>query len=100
MEWLDEAVKYIQEDKRDHYLTLLSMMPVARSAMDEKGGRAINNYMKDLRNAIFAMTPWERQAGSVRSAYRGKVKSGTVAVVLDDYRLKKDPTFRDANVIK
>ncbi len=99
-EWLDETYRQIQEDRRDQYLMMMSMMPLARTPMDEKSGRWLSNYMRDLRRMLFEMTPWEKQNGSIRSAYRGKVKSGTIAVVLDDPRLKEDPMFKGAKVVK
>jgi hypothetical protein len=98
--WLDEVYRLIMEDRRDNYLMAMSLLPVARTPMEEKGSRWLSNYMRDLRRSLFEMTPWDRVQGSIRSAYRGKVKSGTIAVVLDDPRLKDDPMFKGAKVVK
>lgn len=79
---------------------LLSMLPMARTPMDEKSGRWATNQMRDLRKMLYSLTPWANEGGSVRAAYKGRVKSGTIAVMLDDPRLKKDPLFKDAKVVK
>jgi hypothetical protein len=99
-EWLDETYRQIQEDRRDQYMMLMSMMPLARTPMDEKGGRWQSKYMRDLRKMLMDMTPWDTRGSSIRSAYRGKVKSGTVAVVLDDAAMKNSPIFKGAKVVK
>lgn len=68
--------------------------------MDDKGGRWVNNYMRDMRRMLYEMTPWDSRNGAVRSMYQGKVKSGTIAVVLDDPRMKDDELFKNAKVVK
>ena len=100
IDWLEEAYRKILEDKRDQFLVLMSLLPLARTPMDEKSGRWASNLMRDLRKMLYSLTPWDSELGSVRASYKGKVKSGTISVVLDDPRLKNDPLFRGAKVVK
>lgn len=100
MAWLEETYRLVQQDRRDTFLTMMSLVPIARTPMDKQGGRWLQSYSRDVRKMLFSMTPWDSRGGAVRSSYAGKVKRGTIAVVLDDPRLKDDPTFKGAKTIK
>lgn len=84
-EWLEESVKYIMEDKRNHYISLLQMFPVARSPMDSKSGKAIQKYYKEVAESFDSITPWMKQTKRrlVSKAIRGKqIEPGKLVVDL------------------
>lgn len=100
LEWLDETFKLIQQDKRDYFLMVSQLLPIARTPMDKESGRSSNKYMKDIRKALYGLTPWDAAGGAIRAAYQDKVKSGSVMVVLDEPTQNTIPIFKDAQVIK
>jgi len=84
-EWLEESVKYIMEDKRNHYISLLQMFPVARSPMDSKSGKAIQKYYKEVAESFDSITPWLKQTKRklINKAIRGKnIEPGKLVVDL------------------
>jgi len=100
IEWLIEVWKYIREDKIEHYRVLMSLMPLARTAMDKKGGQAIQKYGKDLERMFEDAIPWRKKASRRRESLRGKVKPGEVVVVLEGTDAADLELYSDAKVVR
>ena len=91
--------RYIQEDKREHYTFLLSMVPIARTPLDKDGGRAMEKYSKSVEKMVESLTPWD--VTEKRSSWRGRVKSGEVVVIADDPDDNlNDPLYKGAKILK
>lgn len=77
----------------------MNLLPVGRTPMDEKSGRSMKSYVKDLGKMLDRLTPW--RSGARRLAnLRGKVKPGEVVVMLDDGDTPNSPVFKDAKISK
>jgi hypothetical protein len=99
--WLDEAFRYIQEDKREAYLIAMAMLPLARTPMDEGSARAVRDLSKNLEAMIDGLVPWLKTTRNVYLAgWRKKVKPGTVVVIADSTDDPNDPLFMGAKVIR
>ncbi len=99
-EWLNEVLRYIQEDKKESFTMLTSIMPLAKTPMDEKGARALADYAKSVQKMLNGLTPWEKDKGLPTLGLRGKVKSGEIVVIPDGTVGPNDPLFKDAKVMK
>lgn len=101
VEWLEDAYKHIQEDRREHYEWMMSLMPLGRTPMSEEGARALKNYARDIQRSLKSLTPWDVE-DSYRKALKEKVGSGNVKVFLDagEHGLVDHPSFKDAEVVK
>lgn len=89
--------KYIQEDKVERYRYLLQVIPLARTPMDGKGGRAMQHYAKQIERNLDKMVPW-RKVSSRLADLRGKVKPGEVVVLLEGDEAADHPLYRGAKV--
>lgn len=83
--WLEQTVRYIVEDKRSNYLAFLQMFPIARTPMDNKSGKAMQKYYKDVAKNFDAMTPWisHVKRNLARTRNGKKLEPGKVVVTLD-----------------
>jgi len=79
---------------------MFSMAPVMRTPLDKRSGDAIGKQAKEVQSAIESLAPWVDTDRVKRSRYRGKVKSGTIAVFMDAGDDPKSEVFRGAAVNK
>ncbi len=96
--WLDETFQYIQEDKKELFVILSALVPLARTPMDESGARWMTQYGKSVEKMLDSLTPWDNQA-RMRDVRR-KVKSGEIVVIPDGSESPTDPLLKDARVLK
>lgn len=101
MRWLEESVKYVIEDKRNQYLALLQMMPIARSTMDSKSGRAMQKYYKDVAKNFENMTPWDtkNKRRVARTKNGKKLEPGKLVVQLDSGDDPNLALFKGATIL-
>ncbi len=74
----------------------MMLTPLARTAMSEEGGRAMDRYAKSVEKMLNSLTPWEQPLSDLRRT----VKSGTVVVIPDESDSPNDPLFKDATILK
>ncbi len=99
-EWLNETLRYIQEDKKESFTILTSIVPLAKTPQDEKSARAMADYAKSVQKMLDNLTPWQKKDGLPTLGLRGKVKSGEIVVIPDGTVSANDPLFKDAKVMK
>lgn len=98
-DWLEDAWKYIQEDKADQYMFWFNLMPLARTPMDKKAGSSMNRYAKSIERYIKKIAPWVKDRGRV-DRLRGRAKPGEMVVVLGAGESADNELFRGLKVIK
>lgn len=79
---------------------LVNIAPLSRTAMDKKGGSALQNYGKKLERHLDLMTPWRKRRGWTRGLAKGKLKSGEVMVVLGNEDSPEDPLYAGARTTR
>lgn len=73
----------ILEDEHDNWQLLISTLPMARTPMDKKSGKAMTKYAKELRrNITIAVAPWieKRRVEKLRK----RLSKPPVSKVYDD----------------
>jgi len=61
-DWAIEAYEFIMEDRNTYWQMMTAVLPVARTPMDKKGGKALQRYTKQLRLALEkSFAPWINQ---------------------------------------
>lgn len=75
-------------------------MPLARTAFDKDGGRALQQYGKKIDRMLDRMTPWRKRRGWARGLTKGKVEPGEIVVMLDEGDSPNDPLFKDAKTTR
>ena len=97
---MQEVYQFIIEDEKRDLTNLMTMMPLARSAMDKDTAKALADYHKTVAKELDKMTPWISKKRSKLSNLRKKIKSGTTVVIPDASDGANNPMFKDANVRK
>lgn len=94
-------MKYIQEDKASHYLTLLQMAPLGRTPMDKKSGRAMEKYYKGVVKNLENYAPWVTHSKRVliSAKERGKLKPGQLMVKFDANDDPNSPLYKNAKTL-
>jgi hypothetical protein len=98
--WLEKAFRQIQEEKYLDYQVWMMMLPIARTPQDKKGGKAMEQYAKQVGRALESLVPWLRKACKARRPVRGNAKPGEVVVVLSGDETANLPVFKDAKVTR
>jgi hypothetical protein len=88
------------EDKRQHYTIMGMLMPLARSPMDKKSGKALQQYQKDVERMLSRLTPWIKGTLSRRRLQAMGVEPGTVKVILEGGDSADDPLYKGAETIR
>jgi hypothetical protein len=77
--WIEEAIGFIVDDQKremeqdvERTRWLIHALPLARTPMDKKGGRAMTQYSKRLLNALDEALPWK--AKEKHDAIRKRLK--------------------------
>ena len=99
-EWLIESWKVVQEDKTQVLYDSLMIMPAARTAMDKKGAKSLDNYLKKVTKAIGKRIPWRRSRGGKLSHLRDKIPSGETRVLLGKGEDGNNPLFQGVKKIR
>lgn len=103
-EWLEQQYRLCMEGKYLDASILMQVVPLARTPMDKKGGRAMQKYYKDVNKSLRrSLIPWEeRRADAMRRAakYGGKVKPGEVTVILGPGEGGLSDIFKDSKIAK
>jgi len=79
------------------------LLPIARTPMDEKSGRAAQNHVKEVEKMLSDLVPWQtKETGRKlrRSLLRKNVQPGEVVVMLDGDELADNPLYADAKVTR
>ncbi len=100
---MDQVYRYIQEEKKEHYLLLMALAPLARTPMDEKSGRSLQDYARQVEKMIDSLAPWTVQdkiRDGLTRKLRKKVASGTVVVITEASDSPNDPLFTGATIVK
>jgi len=80
---------------------LTNIAPLARTAMDKQGGRALADYSKKIDRMLDKYTPWRKKRGWARGLTHGKnVEPGEVMVLLDAGDSPNDPLFKGAKTTR
>lgn len=77
------------------------LMPIARTPMDKKSGKALVNYYKDVTRMIDRLTPWkkhEKYERRRRQLARMGVKPGEI-VVIGGAGDSNNPLYKDAKMV-
>jgi hypothetical protein len=74
---------------------LASIMPLAKTPMDQSGASSLRNHGRQLERSISAIAPWVKR--TKRGGSRGP-KSGEIVVVLDAGESSNDPLYKGAKV--
>src|SRR5512139_3524042 len=82
-EWLNEVYQFIIEDQKRDLQNTMALLPLARTAMDKDGGKALADYGKSLAQELEKMTPWVSNRRRGLSDLRKQYKSGTTVVIPD-----------------
>lgn len=96
-----QAWKFIREDKADHYKTMAALIPLGRTPMDKRGGKALTKYQRDIERSLNALTPWRNKHSALRERLlRQGVKPGEIVVVLGPGESADSPLYEGAKIIR
>lgn len=83
---------------------LAAIAPLARTPMDEKSGRAMSKYAKEIEKTLNSSIPWLKSArGSAHhrsKAVHKDLNPGELVVILDAGDRPDDPLFADSKIVK
>ena len=84
MRWLQEQFKLCKEGELEEWKIFKLMLPIARTPLSKKAGRAMMNTEKKLDRALVqAITPWKDLHAERRRMMKEKygIESGEIAIV-------------------
>jgi hypothetical protein len=81
----------------EQYRVLMTLLPLARTPMDKKGGQAMQSYARDIERMLSEATPWLKKA--TRRRPKG-AKPGEIVVLLGQDEIADDPLYKDAQIAR
>ena len=103
MGWLFQTWRYIREDKIEFYQMLMSIAPVARTPMDKKSSKGLQNYVRKLSRSLESALPWKQKKKLASKAKSLNLKDGESAIILGEGETEamfKDLMFENTKVVK
>lgn len=98
MGWLEQQYKLCMEGMRFDYAILTQVIPLARTPMDKKSGKAMEKFAKDVQKALSRiLTPWEDELKN-RMRRHGNVNPGEVTVILGPGEGGLADVFKDSKI--
>ena len=99
-EWLLDTYKFIREDKREYYETMLAFFPIARTPQDRKSSSSLNTHYRNVVKSLKRMTPWVNRRERRRElAQHRKLEPGKLSVILEPGETRDNPIFKDAKIV-
>ena len=100
MEWLNEVYKFEIEDQKRDLVNLMTLLPLARTAMGKEDGKALSDYHKHVAKELDKMTPWVSNRRRDLTDLRKRIKSGTTVVIPDASDGAHNPLYKDAQTVR